>query len=43
MLKAFKATGISPANAEVILKRFTLTPSRQDEDPEFAQHRDSSS
>jgi hypothetical protein len=43
MLKAFEATGISLANAEVILKRFTLTPSGQDEDPESAQHGDGSS
>jgi hypothetical protein len=43
ILKAFEATGISPANAEVILKRFTSTPSGQDGDPEFAQHGDGSS
>jgi hypothetical protein len=43
ILKAFEVTGISPANAEVILKRFTSTPSGQDEDPEFAQHGDGSS
>jgi hypothetical protein len=43
ILKAFEATGISPANAEVILKRFTSTPSGQDEDLEFAQHGDGSS
>jgi hypothetical protein len=43
ILKAFEATGVSPANAEVILKRFTSIPSREGEDPELAHHRDSSS
>jgi hypothetical protein len=33
-LKSFEATGISPPNAEAILKRFNNTTSEQDRDPE---------
>jgi hypothetical protein len=40
ILKAFEATGVSPANPEVILKRFALTTSAQDEALQIGELRD---
>jgi hypothetical protein len=43
ILKSFEATGISPPNAEAILKRFNNTTSEQDRDPENQEEGDWSS
>jgi hypothetical protein len=41
--KAFEATGIVPANADVILNRFTSSPSDGNTDSEVGQHGDGDS
>jgi hypothetical protein len=41
--KASKATGIVPANANVIMNRFTLTPSNGNTDSEVREHGDGDS
>ena len=43
ILKAFEATGVVPADAEVILRRFRTPTPAQEEDPEIGQHGDGDS
>ena len=43
ILKAFEATGVVPADAEVILRRFRTPTPAQEEGPEVRQHGDGDS
>jgi hypothetical protein len=43
ILKSFKATGIMPIDAEVILKRFNNYTTQQDRDAETSKHSNSNS